>query len=177
MRTSTLTIITITVVLLAMSCSPPQGHGSAFDRVVDTYKRSGDTLKLRAAEYLQASAKYHYGIKRSIPLGWMGVFNWRGMLYPILKQYRFLYHIPLTNALIIMKRLILILLLMPIVLWAGKTDRTAFPCIYSFQGQYEIESVRPVDAFTAIRMSFTANPRSKFKISNSTYLSDEPRHI
>ena len=69
MRKSSLIVITFTVVLLAISCSAPQGHGSAFDRVVDTYKRSGDTLKLRAAEYLRASAKYHYGIKRSIPLG------------------------------------------------------------------------------------------------------------
>ena len=67
MRNPILIVIIIMVVLLAMSCSPSQVHGSAFDRIVDTYRQSGDTLKLRAAEYLRAFSRYHYGIKRSIP--------------------------------------------------------------------------------------------------------------
>ena len=67
MRKSILIVIIIMVVLLAMSCSPSKVHGSAFDRIVDTYRQSGDTLKLRAAEYLRAFSRYHYGIKRSIP--------------------------------------------------------------------------------------------------------------
>lgn len=72
-----------------------------------------------------------------------------------------------------MKRLFFILLLMPVALWARKTDVPAFPCIYSFQSQYEIESVKHVDAFTAISMSLAAEPHSKFQISASAYLSDE----
>ena len=69
MKGSKIAAASITLFLLAMSCSPLQEHGTAFDRVVDTYKYSGDTLKRRAAEYLRAYSKYHYGIRRIIPSG------------------------------------------------------------------------------------------------------------
>lgn len=50
-----------------MSCSQQSECDGAFRNVVAFYEEQGDTLKLRAAEYLQASAGYHYGIRRTIP--------------------------------------------------------------------------------------------------------------
>ena len=50
-----------------MSCTSSSVLDTAFDHVVSLYKNSGNTLKLRAAEYLRASAKYHYGVRRIIP--------------------------------------------------------------------------------------------------------------
>ena len=54
-----------------ISCSQPE-HDAPFRNVVAYYKEQGDTLKLRAAEYLKASAGYHYGVRRNIPPGISG---------------------------------------------------------------------------------------------------------
>lgn len=54
-------------ILLLYSCSEWHGCETAFDRVVAYYQASGDSLKLKAAEYLKTSAKYHYGIHYDIP--------------------------------------------------------------------------------------------------------------
>lgn len=56
-----------------MSCSQQSERDGAFRKVVAYYEELGDSLKLRAAEFLRASAGYHYGIRRTIPADINGV--------------------------------------------------------------------------------------------------------
>ena len=64
-------LLYVFLAVAVISCSHPE-HDAPFRNVVAFYKEQGDTLKLRAAEYLKASAGYHYGVRRTIPPGISG---------------------------------------------------------------------------------------------------------
>ncbi len=55
---------TIVVIVLALSSCTSVQEESAFERTVEYYRQSGDTLKMLAAQYLRDNAKWHYGVSR-----------------------------------------------------------------------------------------------------------------
>ena len=55
--------ILVVIVFALSSCTAVQEE-TAFDRTVEYYRQSGDTLKMLAAEYLRDNAKWHYGVSR-----------------------------------------------------------------------------------------------------------------
>ena len=57
------TIIVIVFLTVISSCTAVQ-EATVFDRTVSYYREQGDTLKMRAAEYLRDNAKWHYGVPR-----------------------------------------------------------------------------------------------------------------
>ena len=55
---------TIVVIVLALSSCTSVQEESAFERTVDYYRQSGDTLKMRAAEYLNEYSMFHGSVAR-----------------------------------------------------------------------------------------------------------------
>ena len=59
------TLIVIVFLAVLPSCTAVQEE-TAFERVVDYYRSEGDTLKMRAAEFLRDNAMWHYGECRQL---------------------------------------------------------------------------------------------------------------
>ena len=57
------TIIVIVFLTVISSCTAVQ-EATVFDRTVSYYREQGDTLKMRAAEFLRDYSDYHYGVER-----------------------------------------------------------------------------------------------------------------
>ena len=57
------TLIVIVFLAVLPSCTAVQEE-TAFDRVVDYYRSEGDTLKMRAAEFLCDDSDYHRAVSR-----------------------------------------------------------------------------------------------------------------
>ena len=55
---------TIVVIVLALSSCTSVQEESAFERTVEYYRQQGDTLKMKAAEYLRDNSMYHQSIPR-----------------------------------------------------------------------------------------------------------------
>lgn len=55
---------TIVVIVLALSSCTSVQEESAFERTIEYYRQSGDTLKMLAAQYLRDNARWHYGVSR-----------------------------------------------------------------------------------------------------------------
>ena len=57
------TIIVIVFLTVISSCTAVQ-EATVFDRTVSYYREQGDTLKMRAAEFLRHYSDYHHGVER-----------------------------------------------------------------------------------------------------------------
>lgn len=57
-------ILILVVIVFALSSCTAVQEETAFERTVDFYRHSGDTLKMRAAEYLRDNSMFHHSIPR-----------------------------------------------------------------------------------------------------------------
>ena len=55
---------TVVVIVFALSSCTAVQEESAFERTVEYYRQQGDTLKMKAAEYLRDNSMYHQSIPR-----------------------------------------------------------------------------------------------------------------